>query len=143
MKDALTILIAIIALYVAYQQWRTNRYKVKMDLFEKRIQVYEVIRQSLIDMLKHVDISKTNHEELKKAVRYSKFLFDDTIKDFIQDLDDKYWEITKLHDKLNRREGNEEWEEISKRKDEIWNSITFSLEHLEEIFSENMKLSKI
>lgn len=33
--------IALIAVYIAYQQWQTNRQKLRLDLYQKRFAVYE------------------------------------------------------------------------------------------------------
>lgn len=37
----LTPLIAVLALFIAWQQWRTNRNKLKLELFERRYAFYE------------------------------------------------------------------------------------------------------
>ena len=37
----LTSFIALIAVYIAYQQWETNRQKLRLDLYQKRFAVYE------------------------------------------------------------------------------------------------------
>ena len=43
----LTPVIAIIAIWIAIMQMRTHRYKVRIDLFEKRMKIFETIRESL------------------------------------------------------------------------------------------------
>ena len=40
----LTPTIAIITTYIAYEQWRTNRNKLKLDLFDRRFAVYDAMR---------------------------------------------------------------------------------------------------
>jgi len=44
----LTPLIAIIATYIAWQQWQANKLKLKMERYERRLRVY----QEVIKMLK-------------------------------------------------------------------------------------------
>jgi hypothetical protein len=43
----LTPLIALIALWIAYQQMKSNRDKVRLDLFEKRMKIFLIVRESL------------------------------------------------------------------------------------------------
>ncbi len=38
-----TIVIGLIVAYIAYQQWRTNHYRLKLDLYEKRYEVYSAV----------------------------------------------------------------------------------------------------
>jgi hypothetical protein len=50
-QASLTPLIALVAVYVAYQQWRTNSLKSKLDLFDRRFRVFEEMRTLLGAML--------------------------------------------------------------------------------------------
>ncbi len=46
----LTPTIAIIAVYIAYQQLKTNRYRVRLNLYDKRFKVF----RGLMDLLAHI-----------------------------------------------------------------------------------------
>jgi|PlaIllAssembly_1097288.scaffolds.fasta_scaffold283843_2 hypothetical protein len=50
-KALLTPVIAIVAAYVAWQQLKTNRRKLKLDLFEKRYTVFEKIGEFIGSIL--------------------------------------------------------------------------------------------
>jgi hypothetical protein len=50
LASLLTPMIAVITTYIAYQQYRTNKLKVRLDLFERRIEVYNIIRAFLVDV---------------------------------------------------------------------------------------------
>jgi predicted negative regulator of RcsB-dependent stress response len=43
----LTPLILIVATYIAWQQWKTNRQKLVMDHYERRLRVYEEVQRIL------------------------------------------------------------------------------------------------
>jgi len=68
-------LIAAIVAVIAYRQWRTANNRLKFDLFEKRLQVY----QRLYDLIQEICESGNlyNHEytRLKVATRDVKWLF--------------------------------------------------------------------
>lgn len=41
----LTPVIAIVGIFIAYRQWRTAQNKLRLDLFERRLEVYEAIEE--------------------------------------------------------------------------------------------------
>jgi hypothetical protein len=43
LQGLLTPLIGIIALYIAWQQWKGNQLKLKMERYERRLRVYEEV----------------------------------------------------------------------------------------------------
>jgi hypothetical protein len=46
-QGLLTPLIAIIATYIAYQQWQGNKLKLKMERYERRLGVYQEVAKML------------------------------------------------------------------------------------------------
>src|SRR5260221_8144077 len=49
LQGLLTPLIAIIATYIAWQEWKGNRLKLKMDRYDRRLRVY----QGVVKMLRN------------------------------------------------------------------------------------------
>ena len=43
----LTPVIAIVAVYIAWQQWQTNRQKLILDRYDRRLRIYEEVRKIL------------------------------------------------------------------------------------------------
>jgi hypothetical protein len=74
-----TTIVGCIAVYIARQQWRTNREKLRLDLYQKRFSVYEstlayhqlVILPSTISNEEKDKIGR----DFIKACRESQFLF--------------------------------------------------------------------
>ena len=46
-KALLTPVVALFAVWIARQQWKTNTYKVKLDVFDRRFRVFEETRNIL------------------------------------------------------------------------------------------------
>ena len=46
-KALLTPVIAIVATYIAWQQWKSNQLKLHLDRYDRRLRVYEEVRQIL------------------------------------------------------------------------------------------------
>lgn len=90
----LTPTIAIVGTIIAYQQWRTNNLKLKLDLYDRRLKVYEEVRVLLSRILQKADI---NYDELFKFFRNcseADFLFGPEIPKYIEEL---YQRGVKLH----------------------------------------------
>lgn len=82
-RAILTPLIAIMAVYIGYQQWRTNRDKLRLELFERRLQVYETTSSILVAMYLKCEISSTELASFLKATNKSQFLFDKDVNDYL------------------------------------------------------------
>jgi len=85
-KALLTPLIAIVATYIAWQQWQTNRQKLSFDLYERRLKVYEQVRRILSIIVRD---AKASYDELLKfraAVSEADFLFGPEIVKYIDEI---------------------------------------------------------
>jgi hypothetical protein len=94
LQGLLTPVIACIAVYIAYQQHKTNRDKLRLDLYNKRYEVF----YSLMKLLGHIFHNKGKVEleqvdEFSREAKEAVFLFDkdivtylDTIKKNSRDL---------------------------------------------------------
>jgi hypothetical protein len=79
-----TPVIAVLGSWIAFQQWRTARDKLRLDLFEKRMAVYQSARDALgtlftIDRL-------TQEEEMKflSNISEAKWLFGPEVSDYLE-----------------------------------------------------------
>jgi hypothetical protein len=50
LQGSLTLVIAVITVHIARQQWKTNAQKIKLDLFERRFRVFEARRGTIGQM---------------------------------------------------------------------------------------------
>ncbi len=85
-KLLLTPLIAVIAVYIAWQQWKTNRQKLNLEKYDRRLHVYEEVRKILSIILRD---AKVNQEELLKfrtSVSEADFLFGPEIPEYIDEI---------------------------------------------------------
>lgn len=146
------IIIGLFGSYIAYQQWQTNRYKVKLDLFERRLEIYETVRGAILTMIKYVDIHQfEDYQSLDKARRYSKFLFNKKIHEGLIILIDDFWKATKAMKRAERLNKNEKLSpEQDKERiecingyDALVDSFETRLETFEQEFSDYMYLNKL
>lgn len=84
---SLTPLIAIIATYIAYQQYRNNRAKLRHDLFERRMVIYDKAGELII---RGTESRKLNTEDLvayAQALNEAEFLFGKDVCNYLKELD--------------------------------------------------------
>lgn len=84
-KSLLTPTIALITVYIAYQQYRTNKVKLFIDCYDRRLEVYEEV----VDMLRVINSGQFDYSDLTKfqqATTQSCFLFGKDISDYINEI---------------------------------------------------------
>ena len=95
-----TILVALFAAYVAYQQFRIGREKFKLNLFEKRFSVFAGARRLLSLVLTEGNIKLEYLFEFRATVGEATFLFEKDITDYLDEIDRKALRLHTLHEKL-------------------------------------------
>ena len=70
-----TLLIASIVAYIAWQQWKTNQRKLKLDLFEHRKFIFQVTQTFLHDFLNEKEFGLHTIQKFKLDTADSSFLF--------------------------------------------------------------------
>ena len=111
----LTPAIAVAVAYVACHQWRTNRNRLKFELYDKRYDAYQAVR----DLLEHIMVEATIKDErlvesFVRACRESEFLFDDAVGNYLQDTKDKMvkWRLNQNRSQLPAGERRDEFVKI-------------------------------
>jgi len=85
-REMLTPLIAIITVYIAWQQWQTNKKKLFLDLYDRRLKIYEEVRQILSVILRDARASYDDLMKFRRAVSEADFLFGSEITNYIDEI---------------------------------------------------------
>jgi hypothetical protein len=86
LQGLLTPLIAIIATYIAWQQWKGNQLKLKMDRYDRRLRVY----QEVVKMLK--ECANGELREFRVIIDFgastaeADFLFGPEIREYLDEI---------------------------------------------------------
>jgi|GEM_PF-1683572 len=111
--------IAIITAYIAYQQYQTNKYKLRLDLFEKRFAVF----QSIENLFKQVAINGTVDQEklaeFRSGISYAPFLFPKEIVGYISTVEDKAIKLYVTCKRIDSLSTSDIEEKIFENLDEI------------------------
>lgn len=100
LQGLLTPLIAIIAVYIAYQQHKTNRDKLRLDLYNKRYEVF----YSLMKLLGHMrQAGKIEPEQVNMFLKESQedvFLFGKDIVSYLETVRKKALDLWETNEEL-------------------------------------------
>lgn len=84
-KELLTPVIAVLTIFIAYQQWRTNQQKLKLDCYDRRLKVYESAKCIIIASLNEATTIK-DIIEFNMVIAGADFLFKQDIIDYLKEL---------------------------------------------------------
>jgi hypothetical protein len=90
----LTPVLAAIASYIAYQQWQTNKQKLVLDRYERRLKIYEKVREFLGIIIRDATVSIPEIMNFNRAVSEADFLFGREVSTYLAGL---YSHAVKLH----------------------------------------------
>lgn len=90
LSGLLTPIIAILASYIAYRQYRTAKAKLKLDLYEKRLKIFKYFKTFIWQRITNLEFVINEHEnelrDFEINTTESMFLFGDEIVKFRNDL---------------------------------------------------------
>ncbi|GMQ99462.1 MAG: hypothetical protein BMS9Abin18_0280 [Zetaproteobacteria bacterium] len=85
-KGLLTPLIAVVATYIAWQQWQTNRQKLNLERYDRRLHVYEEVRKILSIIFRDANASSDDLLKFRISVSEADFLFGPEIPEYIDEI---------------------------------------------------------
>lgn len=88
--------VALLALYIAWAQWRTARDKLRLDLFEKRVRVYDAVINALNEFYREAKFSPEGFAEYQLGVSGAQWLFGEEVQAYLKEFRSKMWEF-ELH----------------------------------------------
>jgi hypothetical protein len=138
-KALLTPLLAIVAAYIALQQLKTNRRKLKLDLFEKRYVVFEKIGAFIGSILTTGTVQAGREFQFLADTKAAGLLFGDEISRFVSDVYGKAVLLHALEAELTGSEGESRKSNIQAQR-EIKDWYVHALEGLEACFKQYLKL---
>jgi hypothetical protein len=85
-KALLTPVIAAVATFIAWQQWKTNELKARLDRYDRRLRVYEEVRKILSLVMRDAVASTEDLLKFRVATSEADFLFGAEIPLYIDEI---------------------------------------------------------
>jgi hypothetical protein len=97
--------LAIIAAWIAYRQYRTAHDTLRLDLFERRLEVYTQARKFIHKVVQEGHPSHEDFGPLWRARDAANFLFESEIGDFLKRVNDLGAELMSSNRMIETAEG--------------------------------------
>ena len=79
-------MIAGVTVYIAWQQYRLNRYRVKLDLFDRRLAVWVCVDRFVGRVNRDASCRVSDIRKLRQRTADARFLFEEEIPNHINDV---------------------------------------------------------
>ncbi|MFJ2712199.1 hypothetical protein ACIOZM_15100 [Pseudomonas sp. NPDC087346] len=89
----LTPLVAALGIWIAFNQWKTARMKLKLDLFDKRVAVYETVVRVVRETVLEVHFTDEMLSDYVEGIAGTRWLYDEKMKDYLIELVDSLGRI--------------------------------------------------
>lgn len=100
--------IAALGLYIAWRQWQTAHERVKLDLFDRRMTAYELLRKAVAPINASGKVKNVDTDNFARAMHEMRFLFDKGMESFVAGINkavlDKYVLDEEMKDAPNRKQ---------------------------------------
>ncbi len=97
----MTPTIAIITVYIAYQQWRVNKTRLDLDLYDRRLSIYKALEEFYSESFASGSINYPMAGKLRTATAEARFLFPSEIETFLDTLHKKSLRVAGLRQLLD------------------------------------------
>jgi hypothetical protein len=97
----LTPVIAMVTTYIAIQQYRANQLKLRQDLYDRRLSLYNAVAEFLAHVMQEGTADQTQLIALLQKTRESYFLFGKEVSDYVTDLYKKGVDLQSYERQLN------------------------------------------
>ena len=111
--------IGVAVIYIAYQQYKTNKKQVKFDLYKRRIIILNACYKFFTTTIINRAVSLETLNEFNKSTAEAKFLFDKNISDYLQEINAKAFKLFTITNELNPLPAGPERERIATKKVEL------------------------
>lgn len=136
LKGLLTPLIALIAVWIAYQQRTINKNKLKLDLFEKRYDVYINVSFIIATALSHGNLTDSEITDFRRNTARNIFLFKEDVTKHIDEIASKANELQKLELQLQYNPKDE----VADKREVVFTWFKDQINRSENIFSKYLRI---
>lgn len=142
----LTPAIALVAIYIAFQQHKINKQRLRYETYERRLAVYKAVQKHLSVILRKGKATYDECSEFYSEASEAAFLFDKSVQEKIDEIYEKSIDLASHVEELYPSDGSpglpvgEERSRVSAEKCELLKWHTHQLTSTREFFAEKLGL---
>lgn len=128
-------LLAVIGVYIAYQQYKINEQRLRHETYERRLAVYKVVQRYLSEILRDGNTTYDRAMQFNSDASEAAFLFDKSVQDKIDEIYIKSIDMISYHKQMypsNGSSGLQVGEERSRVVNENAKLLKWHLKQLKE-----------
>lgn len=99
-------LIAVMGLYIAYQQYRINEQRLRHETYDRRLAVYKAVQRYLSEILRDGQTTYERASEFYSEASEATFLFDSSVQEWIDDIFHRSVKLVHTHEQMYPRDGS-------------------------------------
>ncbi|MBB4768630.1 MULTISPECIES: hypothetical protein [Xanthomonas] len=99
LRASMPTVVATAAVWISFQQYRIAEAKLKLDLYDRRMAVYEGFRE-LLEVVTLDSIVAVNLAKFRACIGHAEFLFGVDVIKFLRTVEEKYKRLLKLSGKM-------------------------------------------
>ncbi|MBA7650476.1 hypothetical protein ES703_58282 [subsurface metagenome] len=115
-RALLAPVIAGVVAYIAYQQHKTNRDKLRFDLYDRRLKVFEGLMVLLWVIFRKGTCNDQERDQFQQATVEGSFLFDKDIANYLDTIQKKTLELGTIRAVLNLPGGEKRDQTVEKER---------------------------
>lgn len=97
----IALIVGLFGGLITYRQWRTAQDKLKLDLFDRRLVIYQQTRDFLARRMAHGQLESSEIIEFTVKTRVSRWLFNPSVADYLEgEIAKKAMDINSLNSEL-------------------------------------------
>lgn len=149
LQGLLSPVIAIGAVYIAFQQYYINKRRLNLDLYDKRFSIYVIIKKFLMTLMEKGGTSHNELVDFDLETKSAKFIFEDDINKKITDIIKKAEESNQIREKLEpyysggKLKDDESYKVLSSKKLELFDWFLNERQNLENSFLKYLNFKNI
>jgi len=118
LQGLLTPVIGLIAVYIAYQQWRTNRDRLALDKYDRRMKIFDEVKKLVTIVNCAPEVSIDDLQLFRAATAEADFLFDKDVQAYRDELYRRGLNLWQANQERNDDTGNHDKGEVVRQCDE-------------------------
>lgn len=146
LSAGLTPLIAILATYIAFQQYKVNHHSLRNQLYKRRYRVFKATMSYLAEIMREGKTDFRRVAQFYAETSEAEFLFTQRILDHLEALYQKGISLEKLGERLYPSDGSnglpvgDERSKVAREKTEIFRWFHRQLSETRRLFRDEMKV---
>jgi len=136
------MVVGCIAAYVAWRQWKTAHYRLRLDLFDRRLRVFVATRNLLNKAIINGQLMHRDLHEFAQASQGAEFLFDGPTKQYFQTINELCHVAAMARLRQQRDVPDDQYKQLIREEEAILEFLEDAASRVEQQFRAVLDLSR-